>query len=314
MNHEFSAILPRPGPASGAGGGAGGGDRALHRSELDRAREFLVERFGFWIRDAWLDQLQTRILARMDASGTGQFEAYWSRLQFAAGRHGEAQKLAEELCIHETHFNRTSGHFDMLRAQVLPALSKGRPGKKIRLASLACSTGEEAYTLAMTACEALSGADSNVVEVSGLDLSLHALDAAREARYGEFQLRDLHPARRDRWFIREEKLWSPKPELRRLVRFHQHNLVEPLPMAGLDVIFCRNVLIYFRPELVRRLIEEFHAALNPGGWLFLGHADSIHDCAGLFRGSYTKDAAYYQRQPALSPALATSKHLAPFFE
>jgi len=217
--------------------------------------------------------------------------------------------LIEEICIHETQFARASGQFDLLRRVVIPERQAARPGEKIRIACLACSTGEEAYTLAMTACEAIYGVTSDMIEITGFDLSSRALAQAREARYADFQLRDVSPARRARWFIGEQGVWTPRPEIKALVRFCQHNLIEPLPLAGMDVIFCRNVLIYFRPELVRQLIAEFHAALNPGGYLFLGHTESAHDRPDLFRAIYSDDSVYYQRQFALSPGLETTKIL-----
>jgi chemotaxis protein methyltransferase CheR len=215
----------------------------------------------------------------------------------------------EDMCIHETHFGRTEPHFDALKLHVLPKLFSQKSGQKVRIASIGCSSGEEPYSIAMTVCESFPPERRDCIEITGLDLSHRILDAARAALYSDFQLRDLDANRRQRWFTQEGNLWSVKPELRRMVRFHQHNLMDPLPMTAIDVIFCRNVMIYFKRPIVERILREYYQAMNPGGFLFLGHAESAFDFSNLFQAvTRISDAVIYQRSPAKMPS-ATSNEI-----
>ena len=193
----------------------------------------------------------------------------------------EAREVAlAALTIGETYFFRDAGQLAALQQVALPALARRAGGqRRLRMWSAGCSSGEEPYTLAMTVREAgwTAGAD-----VLGTDVAPARLAAARRARYGKWSMRGVSPERLARWFRPTGRGWSVDPEVARDVTFRMLNLADagwPSPESGvwaMDVVFCRNVLIYFDHETIAGVARRLLATLAPDGWLFLGHAESLH--------------------------------------
>lgn len=277
---------------------------AAREGALGRLRELVEERHGIWIKDYLTHQLEQRAEERRGELGLPTVESYYHLLAAQGGRGEEMHRLVETLTNHETTFLRNPPQFEVLQRHLLPALRAGRREGRVRLASLGCSTGEEAYSLAMVALESFLPHDWPRVEVIGLDVSRRALGLARSARYADFQLRGVDFGRRARWFESDgEGHWRPRAELRDRVRFHQHNLVDALFLNNLDVVFCCNVLIYFRPPTVRRILEQIHFALSPGGYLFLGHSESALGHGDLFKPQSQQGAFFYQRPASRASSL-----------
>jgi len=269
---------------------------ALHLELLRRA---IADRFGFRINDSWFGQLGLRLAARAAVTGCQGVEDYVVQLFGPDADADELQALVETVLIGETHFLRTEPHFAALAEKIVPAWRASRqPGQRLRIASLGCSTGEETYSIALVLQECLSREEFAEVEITGVDVNALALAAARRGCYETFQLRDLPLAQKARWFKPENGHWFIDSTLKNSVRFLQHNLMQPLPFAGLDVIFCRNVLIYFQPHSAAFCFKEFHAALRPGGYLFLGHAESAFAYPQLIEPVSTLDAVIYQYKPS----------------
>jgi chemotaxis methyl-accepting protein methylase len=263
--------------------------------KLEIARELIASRYGFWVHDSWSGQLAVCLEMRASATGRRSVTEYVNGLRRPEDGGAELATLLETILNGETHFLRTQPHFDALINAVLPTWRMTRVrGQRFRIASLGCSTGEEPYSIALVLRENLS-AD---VEVTGADVNARSLAHARAGAYESSQLRELSPQRRAQWFAREQNRWLIHPVLRSSVRFLQHNLLEPLPFAGLDVIFCRNVLIYFQPPMVASCIREFHAALRPGGFLFLGHSESAFGFPEYFEPVQIPDGVIYQSKPS----------------
>jgi len=186
------------------------------------------------------------------------------------------EALIVELTVGETYLFRDDSHFDFVRDVALPEAA--RRGGPVRLWSAGCATGEEAWSLAITAHEALGAADAERVEVLGTDLNPRFLDRARRGWYGPWSFRGVDPARRERWFRAESNGWSVVPEVRPGVRFAPLNLLDTASTAwprGVDVIFCRNVAIYFDLDTVGRLAASFARSLLVGGWLVPGPSDPL---------------------------------------
>ena len=269
--------------------------------QLEMLRKAIADRFGFCINDSWSGQLAPRLAARAAATGRSGVSEYVVRLLGSRGDDGEMQALVETLLIGETHFLRTEPHFAALAQRILPAWRKTRqPGQRFRVVSLGCSTGEEPYSLSLVLHECMAEHELADVEITGVDINSKSLAAARRGAYETFQLRDLTPAQRDRWFTRNGTRWVVRPALQSVVRFLQHNLLCPLPFAGLDVIFCRNVLIYFNPPSVAFCFREFHSALRADGHLFLGHAESAFAFPDLFEPVQVRDGVIYRNKPSSS--------------
>nr|MBK7067319.1 hypothetical protein [Deltaproteobacteria bacterium] len=186
------------------------------------------------------------------------------------------EALIVELTVGETYLFRDDSHFDFVRDVAIPEAA--RRGGPVRLWSAGCATGEEAWSLAITAHEALGPADAARVEVLGTDLNPRFLERARRGWYGSWSFRGVDPARRERWFRAEGNGWSVAPEVRPGVRFAPLNLLDDASTAwpqGVDVVFCRNVAIYFDLDTVGRLAASLARSLLVGGWLVPGPSDPL---------------------------------------
>ncbi|MFM2248625.1 MAG: hypothetical protein RL071_4700, partial [Pseudomonadota bacterium] len=232
----------------------------------DDLAAFIQERFGFQLQGHSKNVLP---LVRDHLAGRRQApEAWVAALRRAGPEDAELRWLIEAFTIGETTFGRDpeqlAGVADALR-------QRGAGGRRLRVWSAACATGEEAFTLAMLLAEAeLAG------EVRGTDLNEASVAVARSGGpYSTYRLMPLSPAARQRWFRADGQVWSVTHALRQRVSFGVHNLLEPALTVegGWDVIVCRNVLIYFSPETAARVIERLVGALAPDGLLFLGASD-----------------------------------------
>jgi chemotaxis protein methyltransferase CheR len=189
------------------------------------------------------------------------------------------EDLISEITIGETYFFRNTAHFHALRQRILPELFAARNHSAyLRLWSAGCATGEEPYSLAMTISELLPDPRWQV-SILATDINQRFLQRAREGLYGSWSFRDTPDQIRERYFTPEGPRWRLRPEIRRQVIFSQLNLAEPVypsPTNGtlaLDIIFCRNVTIYFDEATTRQVAQRFFEALAPGGWLVIGHAE-----------------------------------------
>ncbi|RRR74403.1 MAG: tetratricopeptide repeat protein [Candidatus Viridilinea halotolerans] len=216
-----------------------------------------------------------------------------------------------QLTIGETYFFRNAAQFTALRERVLPDLMLRRgPVRSLRLWSAGCATGEEAYSLAMTLADVLPAAPEWQVSILATDINTHFLQRAREALYGNWSFRETSEAARERFFTPEGPRWRLKPEWRRQVIFARLNLAEavyPVVTNGtvaLDLILCRNVTIYFDEATTRQVIDRFYAALAPGGWLIVGHAEPNADIYRAFETHNVPGSVLY-RKPVNAPAFVT---------
>lgn len=212
------------------------------------------------------------------------------------------QKVMDAMTTNETFWFRDRTPFDYL-AKILPELTPPRPGGKIRIWSAACSSGQEPYSISMLAQERRRGRFDQPlpeVEILATDLSNRILDVARQGRYDRLSVaRGLSPERAKKYFIQETPdSWCVRPEIRQSIRFRALNLQESFYSLGkFDVIFCRNVLIYFSAELKRDILTRLHAALNPNGFLILGASESIADLAHLYDMINCNPGVAYRAKP-----------------
>jgi chemotaxis protein methyltransferase CheR len=268
-----------------------------HGVAWELARKMIADRYGFWVNDSWSGQLAMRLEKRASATGVGSVNEYVRRLQTPEFNRAELTTLLEGILNGETHFLRTAPHFHALLAKVVePWRAHRTSGQRLRIASLGCSTGEEPYSISLMLQEALSRTELTDVEITGVDISNRSLTAARAGYFDPFQMRDLSQGQLERWFTCElGDRWLIDPAIRASVRFLQHNLLDPLPFAGLDAIFCRNVMIYFKQPVVAACFREIHAALRPGGFLFLGHAESAFGFPEYFEPVQVPDGVIYKK-------------------
>jgi chemotaxis protein methyltransferase CheR len=248
-----------------------------------QARLLVARRLGLDFRDDRQAEFDRGFLEAVRASRIASPEAYLDRLVARSGGSPEWGRLASLLIVGETYFFRDRPCFDALERSVLPALIKARRSEGtrfLRLWSAACATGEEAYSLAILVDRLLPDRALWDITVLATDVDPVALDKARRATYRDWSLRDVPPAMRDRYFAgRGLGAFELVPEIRAMVSFERVNLAEGLPYAafgkGMDIILCRNVLMYFTQEAAKAVVNRLQTALAIGGWLVVAPAEAL---------------------------------------
>ncbi|MBV9369516.1 MAG: methyltransferase domain-containing protein [Frankiales bacterium] len=271
----------------------------LSDAEFNALAKLLHEAAGLAFDDSRRESLSYSVTERMRATSAPDVLAYLSLVRDDAK---ERQSLLDEVTIPETHFFRNPPQIRALRKYVLPEMLKlATPTKRLRIWSAGCSTGEEPYTLAMLVRELLPAAAGWDVQIIATDVSTRALAAARTGRYAERSFVMTDPVDLQRFFAldTESRSWQVRDEIRELVEFRHHNLVtEPPPFeAGqVDLVFCRNVTIYFDRDTTKSLMRRLHGCLRQGGYLFLGHAETLWQVTDAFSLMSLGDAFVYRRQ------------------
>ncbi|RVU14650.1 CheR family methyltransferase [Methylobacterium oryzihabitans] len=200
------------------------------------------------------------------------------------GRPDEALQLFNDLLIGATQFFRDPREFDLLEREVIPALFENKTrNDQLRVWVIGCSTGEEAYSIGILLREHMATLDEvPQVQIFATDLDGRALASARAARYAASIAADLTPERLARWFVREGNTYCIVKELREMCIFSQHSIVKDAPFSRLDLVSCRNLLIYLDADLQDRVVPLFHFALKPDGFLFLGNSENTSRHTKLF--------------------------------
>jgi chemotaxis protein methyltransferase CheR len=258
---------------------------SLSDAEFARFQRFVREEAGISLTDAKRSLLVGRLSRRLRELGLGSFEAYYEQVQASAQ---EQVHMLDCLSTNETHFFREPQHFHFLCERVFPAwraaAAAGRRSQHLRVWSAACSTGEEPFSLAMLLCEHFPAAEGWRVEVLATDLSTRVLRSAQGATWPLERARDIPPAYLQRYMLEgtgpEAGRMRASAALREHLRWARLNLVQhPWPPGLLggpfDLLFCRNVLMYFEPECKARVVRRLLEQLAPEGHLFVGHAESL---------------------------------------
>lgn len=260
----------------------------LGSADFQYLRAFVLEHCGIALGENKHQLVQGRLMRRLRALHLPSFSSYCELLR--SDPQSELGELASAISTNVTAFFREVHHYDLLTNELLPRWlrEKRRAGDRLRIWSAGCSTGEEPYALAMVLAEALESCDSRVdAKILATDLSPQALQTARKGVYPLERLAGISPERRSRWMLRGEGEYAGlacvHPRLRELVAIEPLNLLHAWPMHGpFDAIFCRNVVIYFDPPTKQRLFRRFADLLPPGGYLFLGHSESLHGISEEF--------------------------------
>ncbi|MEP9436827.1 CheR family methyltransferase [Xanthomonas euvesicatoria] len=244
-----------------------------------------------------------RVQRRMQVAQVETLEQY---LEVLRNRFDEPLQLFNDLLIGVTKFFRDRREFEFLEQQVIPRLFQGKhTGDSLRIWVLGCSTGEEAYSLAMLLREHAETLDTAPrIQIFASDIDGRALATARVGRYASSIVGEVAPERLRRWFVKEGDTYVVSKELRELCVFSQHSIVKDPPFSRLDLVSCRNLLIYLDAELQNRVVPIFHFAIRPGGYLFLGNAENVSRHAQLFT-PVERSFRVFQRIDAQSNVHAT---------
>ena len=237
-----------------------------------------------------------RMARRMGIQQVPDLSAYSA---FLREQPDEADALLKDLLISVTNFFRDREVFEQLERDLIPKLFEGKgEDAQVRVWVAGCATGEEAYSLAMLLAEhAWSTAASPSIQVFATDIDATAIAIAREGAYTLNDAADVSPERLARFFTTAGRIYRVRKELREMVLFAQHNLIKDPPFSHLDLVSCRNLLIYLNRTAQQRVMQTVHFALNPGGFFLLGSSESAEGSTELF-ATVDKDAHLYQSEPA----------------
>ena len=266
-------------------------------------RNLVEAESGVVLNDAKLSHLAAVVRDRMAALGIPDAPGYLEFLSGGEGGAAERRDLVSELLVGETSFFRTPALFQAVEKTILPGLLEQGFVSPLPVWCAGCATGEEAYSVAIAALEGSRGRHAVPVRVRATDLHPRFLETAREGVYPGEALRNIPERIKEMYFEQmKDGRYRVTDAVRRLVDFEERNLIDflsgPLPSARYAAIFCRNVMIYFRSDTTRRLVERFHESLFDGGVLFLGHSETLWGISEVFRLEQREKIFYYRKPRA----------------
>ena len=260
----------------------------LTTEQFDRISETMMTVAGIRLPPGKETLVRSRLSKRLRALGLTGFEAYLEHID-GDGSGAELAEMVDALTTNKTSFFRESAHFDFLAERVLPELN-GR--SELKVWSAGCASGEEPYTLAMVLAEHLPEPLDRNARILATDISGHSLAVARAGIYGSGLVESVpQPLRRKYLERRSDGRYGVKASLKEMTRFARLNLMGDWPMRGpFDAVFCRNVMIYFDRETREELVARFHGLIREGGYLFVGHSESLTGLTHEFQ--YVQPAVY----------------------
>jgi len=258
----------------------------LTDAEFKRLREIVHARTGIALSDAKRELVYGRLARRLRKLKLTSFAEYCQLVERAESE--ELQELTNAITTNLTSFFRENHHFEQLSVEALPQVeSKRSSTRRIRLWSAGCSTGEEPYSLAIVLCEALARLPNSDIKLLATDIDSKVVATAAEGVYAADRFKGVAAERVRNWFTQpagRPDFRAASAELKALITFKQLNLLDPWPMKGpFDVIFCRNVVIYFDKATQRRLFDRMADLQEPGGWLFIGHSENLHNVTRRYK-------------------------------
>jgi len=275
-----------------------GGPVSLTEHELSELRMLIEERTSIRFDESRERFFSTRVREHMVRKGHARGT---DLLRSVKKTNFDFQELLESLLTQETSFFRYPGVFEAFEKRVLPELHIRKFWKNprsLRIWSAGCSSGEEPYSVAITVADAISFSDAWNVEILATDIGRQALNIAERGVYSGRSIGSVSEKQQAAHFQPVDGGQQIRPRLRKMVSFVQMNLTNSVYVGKMDVIFCMNVLIYFSEERRRELVQRFYSALEPGGYLFLGHSESISKMPVKFQAIVLNDCILYRKPTA----------------
>src|ERR1700726_1614626 len=270
----------------------------LSEHELNEIRMLIEERTGICFDESRERFFSTRVREHLQAKG---MEHGTELLRAMRKSNVEYEGLLEQVLTQETSFFRYPSVYEAFEKRVLPELHTKKFWKNprtLRIWSAGCSTGEEPYSIGITIADSLSFAEAWDVEILATDVGRHALKHAERGIYAGRSIASVSPERLATHFSLVPGGHQVKPKLRKMITFTQMNLASAVYVGRMDMIFCMNVLIYFSEERRRTLVQRFYDSLEPGGYLFLGHSESISKMPVKFQAIVLGDCILYRKPTA----------------
>lgn len=267
--------------------------------DFNKFREFFYRKTGIQFDDNKRYFVDKRLQDRVEATGSGSFREYFASLRFeSSGR--EMQQLVNAMTVNETYFFRESYQFDCMVNSMLDEIVKNRaPGSRVRIWSIPSSTGEEPYSIAIYLLERWKQINAFDVEIMSSDIDTDVLEAAQRGLYSPRSVANLPKPYLQKYFRETAKgEWQICNDLIDAVTFSRVNLTEATDtrrFRNVDIVFCRNLLIYFDDTSRRVAAEAMYEAMSPGGFICLGHSESMSRISSLFTVRRFSDAMVYQK-------------------
>jgi chemotaxis protein methyltransferase CheR len=263
-------------------------------------RDFIHDYCGIYFDDGSKYLLERRLSRRLEQHRLKNFEEYYHFLRYDRKREEELVILVDNLTTNETYFFRESPQLQAFSAEILPELSHMLADRKVlRIWSAGCSTGEEPYTIAMLLLESGDWWRNWNIEILGSDINQRVLHTARKGVYKKSAFRATSPEMLAKYFVCDEKGdYRIIDRVKELVSFSCLNLLDPYKTSlinNMDTVFCRNVIIYFDREAKKKVIESFYHKLRGGGYLLLGHSESLINISNAFVLRTLKNDMVYQK-------------------
>jgi len=271
----------------------------LSPDTFKQLRDLIYEKTGIHFQDNKTYLLESRLLPRLKACRCQTFENYLNFLRFDAYRDREITELYTVITTNETYFFRDEAQLDSFMKVMIPEVMKtNAQTKQLRIWSAACSTGDEPYTLALLLRDypPLAGW---TIDILATDISENVLNIARTATYSSHSLRKVPPAMLARYFSGKKETQTLVPQVKDMVRFMNVNLYDRPRLKlirGIDIIFCRNCLIYFDEKAKAQIVSDLRDALRPKGYLMIGFSETLHDTAGHFRTIHAGRSVIHEKQ------------------
>ncbi|QTA81685.1 Chemotaxis protein methyltransferase [Desulfonema limicola] len=262
----------------------------LTETQFKKISQIVYQLCGINLKDGKQALVRARLMKRLRALKMNSFDEYMKYLDHDSNKK-ELSYMVDVMTTNKTNFFREPEHFNYLCDKILP-FTKSR---RMRFWTAACSSGEESFSLGMLLRENISDIDTRDIKILATDISMKMLDKARAAVYGEELVRDIPPLFLQKYFNKKKQgtanVYQIKDNVRKMIQFGWLNLMDPWPMKGpFNVIFCRNVMIYFDRPTQQRLINRLWELLEPGGHLFVGHSEGLSAVSHKFH--YVRPAVY----------------------
>jgi len=282
----------------------------MTEEELGRFQALLMKKSGLVFEGRRLQEMEKAIARRIIELSQSSFEEYYRHLSGARSGDKELDRLVISLTVGETQFFRTPDQFAALRKYVLPELiqKKRSTEKKIKIVSAGCATGEEPYTLCIMLDDLLPDISSWDLDIIACDINKDFLKIARAGEYSERKLRLVDPETREKYFTRKSKnLYEIKDNLRGRVKLKHFNITtrdySPITEGDrIDLLLCRNVLIYFDMDTIKRTINKFHKTITDDGYLMLGYSETLFKISEEFQSVHTPEAFFYKKTDKAVPS------------